>query len=255
MKGLRTISTVGGAALVALCWAGSAAAVITGHDDAGWYASGQDRSLIAEWRFDSDPGSNTEVADSWAWRSGPGEPLLGGGSMSPDVEYTNLTYNTGGWTGGTVDDPAAGSMRFWLPNFIDEMPIKHVRVQVEFNETANPKEFWGVNPDGVWGYSDLPGHGCYFDSGTASGGCAGDFVGGYFEGDETKVWYSQDNWKIEPNPYAEYIDMEIPKDVWIDRVVIETISTVPVPPAVWLLGSALLGLLAVGRRRGPAAQC
>jgi len=51
-----------------------------------------------------------------------------------------------------------------------------------------------------------------------------------------------------PNPDWEIVQIFVPDGSALHQVVIDTIST-PLPPAVWLLGTALAGLMVIARRQ------
>jgi len=240
IKGLRTISTVGGAMLIALCWAIPAGADSIDFDinAAGWVDDAAPRSLYAEWGATSlTPGLH--VADTWSSVASPNplEPLYSDGLLLPGVSVSGLPPKP---------SSPFPNMQFWLPNFVDSMPLKKVRIQVVFSTTSDTAVPLIMGVDG----------GALGEAHPCSVGCFGELT--YASELQPLVgdsWYFYEDWEIVPNPWYETVNLQVPNGVSMEGVVIETLSTVPVPPAVWLLGSALLGLFAVGRRRGPAAQC
>jgi len=227
-KGLRTISTVGGVMLVALCWAIPAGA--DNINPAGWYASNAPRSLFAKWEFDNGLPNWTSWADDWGWVPSA-DPLYGNGLYQPAV----LVIGSGGGTHTMLG--------FQLPNFVDVMPLKKMRIQVTFTPGSGTLAPW---IEGVTGLeTTAEGDPC------SSEDCVGMQTGGVsaYQRPDSDSWYFYEDWEIAPNPWMEQVTLVVPDGISIGQVYIETIST-PVPPAVWLLGSALLGLFAVGRRKG-----
>ena len=80
-----------------------------------------------------------------------------------------------------------------------------------------------------------------------------------FEGSENLMfsWLSNPNYVIvpqigsfDPNAIGEYhFGIEVAKDGWNVEAVAIDVQTVPVPAAVWLFGSGLLGLVGIARRK------
>jgi len=65
-----------------------------------------------------------------------------------------------------------------------------------------------------------------------------------FDGVNTVV----ESWEMFPNPDSEIVKIFAPTEFELVSIEIHT-QSVPIPAAVWLLGSAILGLAAVSRRR------
>ncbi len=140
-----------------------------------------------------------------------------------------------------VGSPAVGTVfQIWIPNFVDPLPLKTVDIYLHSNTV--PNEFpavWDVkgfdsNPPGTGPVAVVDG------TPNSPDGASGMDFG-------TGTWWQQ--WIIQPNPDFEFIKLYVPAVFELSNIEIHTVSTVPVPPAVWLLGSALVGLVSLGRRR------
>jgi hypothetical protein len=115
--------------------------------------------------------------------------------------------------------------KFYLPNFLDNLSIKLMRIQVEYNIGYLPEiqRVVGIDKDG------------------------------YYLGQKTYSWgndqnYFYEDWKIHPNPDWEWVEISLPKGGSFRQVAIHTISTTPEPAAIFLLGAGLLGLAVLKRR-------
>jgi hypothetical protein len=142
-------------------------------------------------------------------------------------------------TGGP--DGGVGAAIFRIDNHIRDWPFKHVYVEatvvnsaiIEFPDDPFSGEFyWGppyTEPIPVredWFWSDIPGR-----------------------GDARLLNYY---FYLRPNPPFEdiYLPFEVPAGefVWIEDLHVATECVVPIPGAVWLLGSGLIALVGIRRR-------
>lgn len=180
---------------------------------------GQPGSVMASWE---DYG-NGLILEDWGYEPGS-YPLWGGGDILPGLEMSDAPG------GGVLYD-------FWLPNFIDpDNFVKEMRIQVTFFDPADSGNgpliwnLWGAN-DGAPVAGSLGGH--VVDAAVTPG-----------------AFYFFEDWTMRPNPDWEFVNIFAPNGISLQEVVIDSVSYVPLPPAVFLFGSALIGLVAVNCRRG-----
>ena len=119
--------------------------------------------------------------------------------------------------------------RFFMPNFIDPLPVKKMRVQVTyFGDTVSIAGIEAFDPDGMQEIRKL------------------DHVEDTAYTVDASYFY--EDWELYPNPDYEFVLIDVPYDSTLHQVVIDTVSTVPVPGAVWLLGSGLVGFIGLKRK-------
>jgi hypothetical protein len=136
--------------------------------------------------------------------------------------------------------PDEGEMIFiWLPNFIDDLPLKLARVQINWEgpSTSPPQidEFETYGWDG-WTNADAPGVIAYSSP-----------IQPWTQPDGG---YQYHDLEFRPNPDHEHIRIWAPEGVRVNQIVIDTISTVPEPSALVLLAvGGMVGLAVPPRRR------
>ena len=181
-------------------------------------------TTVQEWEFDSSAGGLPD-GDSVQLFNPNGDPDA--------LHYFGLTHmplgqgpsGDNGWMGG----PEGGFLGFVIPNIADNRPVKHLRIQI----------------NGDWGIDNEPYVIDLF-------GVLGPAVlNGIFAGSDETIPGSHrwEDWDIFPNPEQETLTLMIPAGAFVNQVVIDTISAVPLPPAVILFGSALIGLVGMARRK------
>lgn len=220
-----------------------------------------DDMFAPEWR----EGQNVVFAlwDGWIPHS-PGPPP----AYLPDIFYSNpplptipiATANAAGYLpsfAGRLDVMqmyAHDGLVFEMPNYDNENPVKRIRVQVTYYDLfGDPFIPFGFN---VW--TDIHQGALFYPADETT------LVGSYaHEDDWTTAAYE---FEILPNPEWESIGLKFwhydggfdsfgsPDEpvpgVFIDQVVIDTqCAAVPVPAAVWLLGTGLLCLIGARRNR------
>lgn len=122
-----------------------------------------------------------------------------------------------------------------LPNFLDVQPFK--KIEAVFFSENDTNVFPSI--DSIRGF-EVPNQSFLGEKIGSSVAC---------ETGESCRWAEE--WYMEPNPFAEIFNIFVPSEFELTRLEIHT-QSIPVPPAIWLLGSALLGLVAVGRIRNTA---
>ena len=132
---------------------------------------------------------------------------------------------------------------FVIPNFFDPLPMKTIEVTMTgANSGASSADLPRV--------LDIIGADADFDK----GGPAVPVFGAFVSGKSTPTVASE-FWEMFPNPDFETVSIFAPVGFELQSIMIETLSTaippsaVPVPPAVWLFGSGVMGLLGVARRK------
>ncbi len=156
----------------------------------------------------------------------------------------NLTFSHGpsgyaldGQPSAVLTDP--DQLDVIIPNFIDPLPIKHMRIQLSFDGTDMPASEMA---DHITIFAEDDGQSVPWEL-VGLGGSDGRFDGHNF-------YFDFDIW---PSPDWEQITFQGLRAgrnlLWIE---IDTISTVPLPAAVWLFGSGLLGLIGFSKRKKAA---
>lgn len=148
------------------------------------------------------------------------QDLFGGGPGQPSLEIDPI--------------PGTGALfSFFMPNFIDPLPLKLMRIQVTYADPGPEPLVTGIiasDPSGP--VATMRGE--HFVPGSVP---------------LTGLSYFYEDWHLWPNPDWEIAQIFVPDGAMLEQVVVHTLSTVPLPPAVWLLGSALVGLAVVARQR------
>ncbi len=126
---------------------------------------------------------------------------------------------------------ASNQYHFFMPNVVDLLPIKFMRVQVTYSGDDPGVDIFAHESKVV--DESLP----VFDE------PENPLADGYFYID----------WVLRPNPDWEFVNITVPTGGLLHQVVIDSISTVPIPAALPLFGSAL-GLMGfIGWKRNKAA--
>jgi hypothetical protein len=205
------------------------------------------RSTTAEWGFDQHSGD----LDDPIFPDGP-QLIIGDFAPSlntafPDGDphpsgfaFQDMTYTGSGWLAGEIDG-GQGMLAFNVPNWIDQEPIKFLRLQVT----------WLGNPTGEPG-SSVSAH--FVTSGTSPNEAvetALPRVGMTLPSSGANYFY--EDWIIQPNPFWEQLVLTVPPGTEIDQVVIDSIS-IPEPGSFALATFGGLGALAWIARRKRAAM-
>jgi len=138
--------------------------------------------------------------------------------------------------------PGAGVVgtvyEFVIPNFYDPLPLKKIEISMQgSNHSANGFELPSV--------LDIIGA----DSDFINGGPALPVLGSFVSNTISSLLVTE-YWEMFPNPDFEIVKLYVPVEFELQSISIATQSTVvPVPAAIWLFGSGLLGLAGVARTK------
>jgi hypothetical protein len=200
---------------------------------------GQPRTTLAEWDFVTaanptppDGTLTTVVGDSG------GVPMA---EMESDLVWDPV-FN-GSWHTRPEPPPLINTFVYLeIPNWIDQEPLKLIQIQI----TAQPR-FTGP------GIIEMP---FVVDVGGISGGTGAGHTSQRINFSELEIdpvdgiWHRTETWQIRPNPDQEVITLDIPQDSLLTQIVVDTISFVPEPGTMILVGVAMASLGTVrGRAR------
>lgn len=128
-------------------------------------------------------------------------------------------------------DPATGSYDFRIPNFVDELPIKYLRLQLTWVGTTQPP---------------LSIHAIGYDSGQTFPGTL-TFLSNPLVFTQPDGGYQYFDIEFKPNPDFERLVIHLAPDALLVQVVVDSISTIPEPATLGML--ALGGLILSVRKR------
>jgi len=175
---------------------------------------GNPLSVNAQWNL--HPGSTILNLTGWSWVDDTDPTTNLYPNFPPDPQIT----------------PNGGIYQLQLPNWVDNMPVKYMRLQLAWAGTNQlPFNIFSQGLDGtnlinatITGTSPLI---------TTSAG-----------------YYEYVDFTFLPNPDFERIGLQLPANNYLTQAVVDTVSTVPEPATIGLLG---LGALTMIRRRRSAA--
>jgi len=127
-------------------------------------------------------------------------------------------------------NPTTGIYDFRIPNFVDELPLKLLRLQLTWIGTTMPP--LGVSALGNDNYQWLPG--------------VVTFISSPLVFTQPDGGYQYFDIEFKPNPDWETINIQLSPDAQLVQVVIDSISTIPEPATMGLLA---FGSIAVMRYR------
>ena len=165
------------------------------------------------------------------WNLIPGTTILDLTAWNSVDDTDPATYLYTGFTPNPQVLPNGTAYDFQVPNFVDNMPIKYLRLQLTWQNTFQPPI--SVSSQALDGINSILGTVTFVSPvlPDASG------VGAYQYYDIEYL----------PNPDFERINVLLPPDGLLSQVVIDTVSTVPEPATMMLLG--LGGFLLRKKRR------
>lgn len=207
---------------------------------------GLPRSTSAEWDFLTDqPTNNIQpdgtsvplvVGDVAAQLDAAfvGDPHPSGSRFGGATVAWTPSISNGGYLATGISSVDRGLV-FNVPNWIDQEPLKRLRVQVTYQGPAPTT--------GVFGSLGVPG---------SSDGVVEQFVGRVTDTSPSLpagLSYFYDDWTCRPNPDWEQVVIYMSEGTFVDQVVIDTVSYVPEPSSVALGLCGLAGLVVIRRRR------
>lgn len=195
-----------------------------------WRDLGHPYSTLQAWDF-LTPLTPLEPDD-------PNVPLVVGDGLGGGPPVATVVANLQ-WDAGSPDfpgvwvptDPSGGLMELFIPNWIDNEPLKLIWVQTRFigNPSTPPSVFDVFAIDGNTGIYGAPTGPPVVTTLDSLNG----------------IYGVTEEWQVIPNPDYETINIFVPPDVAIDQIVVDTISF-PEPGSLALVA---LGLAVVMRRR------
>jgi hypothetical protein len=149
-------------------------------------------------------------------------PIAPSATMSPNMQYD---ATSGGW--GPID-LLPGQIHLYIPNWIDNEPLKLIRVQMTY--LGDP----GAQPsvDLVTGADNV--------TTAVVGTPIGLPVIQILDPPFNTQYHLYHDWQMLPNPDYEFIDITVPRDTIVHQIVVDTISTVPEPASAVLVGLAIV---------------
>lgn len=132
-----------------------------------------------------------------------------------------------------VQPTTAGAYEFQLPNWIDNLPIKYMRVQLTWlNDLSAPVNVSSLALDGA---NPVTGQITYVSP---------------LQPDAAQLSvYQYYDFIFQPNPDFERIQIVLQPNSVLSQVVIDTVSTVPEPGTLAILGFGAAGILRKRRLR------
>jgi hypothetical protein len=136
------------------------------------------------------------------------------------------------FTPTSLIQPNGGIYQLQLPNWVDNMPVKYMRLQLAWAGTNQlPINIFSEGLDWV------------------------NLIQATITGTSPLIptptgFYEYVDFQFLPNPDFERIHVELPSTNYMTQIVVDTVSTIPEPATIGLLG---LGALAMIRRRRSAA--
>jgi hypothetical protein len=163
-------------------------------------------SVHGHWQ-NIDGTANLTLVDFWSVEDSDPDTFLD--TLLPATDYVEMLPNH--------------EYKFFLPNFIDKMPVKYMRLQLAWTGDATPATILSIG--GVDGINPVPGN-VVFDSPVTA----------------TPIgFYQYFDIEFYPNPDSERWSVQLPDTNYLVQAVADTVSTVPEPATLSIL--ALGGLL------------
>jgi len=164
------------------------------------------------------------------WNYIPGSTILNLTNWSSVDDNDPSTYLYPNFTPNPQITPNNGIYQFQVPNWVDNLPVKYLRLQLTWGgTTASPINIFSQGLDGVnplvatLAFSSTPQ---ILTSGV----------------------YQYFDLVFQPNPDFERVNVQLPANNYLTQAVIDTVSTVPEPATLVMLGLGALSLIRHRRR-------
>jgi hypothetical protein len=165
------------------------------------------------------------LSTSAQWNIVPGSTILNMTNWSSIGNNDPTTYLYPNFTPTAQVIPNNGIYQFQIPNWVDNMPVKYLRLQLAWGGTTqSPLNIFSQGLDGVnpvvatVAFASIPQ---ILTSGV----------------------YQYFDLMFQPNPDFERVDVQLPASNYLTQAVIDTVSTVPEPATICLLSLGALRLL------------
>lgn len=215
--------------LIAALWFSVGGAVMADDLQPPPWRGGQ-YSTVAEWEF-LGPLPVTPP-------DGAIPPVVGDGGGAPTATILGpMTWDPydgdGAWIGSGPTPADFGIIDLYIPNWIDLLPVKFIRVQMTVQNSGMPG---AVHVAGITASDPQGITGVQFVGATET----------LIPGTLGQLVHRVEDWRIFPNPDFENIRIIVPTDTLVDQIVVDTIS-IPEPATIGLL--TLAGATLLRRRR------
>jgi hypothetical protein len=164
------------------------------------------------------------------WNYIPGSTILNLTNWSSVGNSDPTTYLYPNFTPTSQITPNNGIYQFQLPNWVDNMPIKYLRLQLAWGgTTASPINIFSQGLDGV-------------------NPVVANLVFTSTPQILTSGVYQYFDFTFGPNPDFERVNVQLPANNYLTQAVVDTVSTVPEPATLVMLGLGALSLIRHRRR-------
>jgi hypothetical protein len=160
-------------------------------------------TYTAYWEFTNDPGPGD------IWPDLINSVGYGEHELFTAVTHAHRDINFVFWdpAGFLFTGDAPGQIDFFLNNWVDVYVYKHIWIQVTYSSLDQPPYVSSVlGADESLQWSDP-------------------YIGYFVQRQDVDANHFVEYWQIQPNPNMEHIYLELPPNVSIDEVVIDTWST------------------------------
>lgn len=159
------------------------------------------------------------------WNFVPGSTILNltNWSSVDDSDPTTTLYPN--FTPNPQITPANGIYQFQIPNWIDNMPIKYLRLQLTWGGTTQSP--LAINSQGLDGVNPVTASITFASTPQIL----------------TSGVYQYFDLQFLPNPDFERINVMLPAGNFLTQAVVDSVSTVPEPATMMLLGLGAVALI------------
>lgn len=167
---------------------------------------GDELTVLAEWDFLQD----FTIAPYFYYNYPPDRLVtVGDGVHELGGAFTHAHFTeTVFWSEGEAYTlQAPGQIDFYLVNWIDQYPFKHLWIQITYRGAGVPLVSSIVAPN------------------PADGSWTNPALGGFQYAIDVNANQRVEYWVLQPNPDREHIYLDIPPDTVVEQVLIDTIST------------------------------